>query len=92
MSIKLEVRSKSPNGFRRAGRYWGPEPVEVELEGELANQVMHERQLLVRRMDGQPIPSRDAARPPSKAVTAAPTPAGGEQPPTGEAEEHRRRR
>lgn len=59
MAIKLEVRSKSENGFRRGGRHWGPEPVEVELEDEQANQVMRETNLFVRRLDGGPMPERE---------------------------------
>lgn len=59
MAIKLEVRSKSENGFRRAGRHWGPDPVEVELEDDQAEQVMRETQLFVRRLDGGPMPERE---------------------------------
>lgn len=60
MAIKLEVRSKSENGFRRAGRHWGPDPVEVELEDEQAEQVMRESQLFVRRLDGGSMPGRES--------------------------------
>lgn len=57
--VKLEVRSKGPNGFRRGGRYWGPDPVEVELESEQADAVMREGNLFVRRLDGGALPDRE---------------------------------
>ncbi len=56
MSVKLEVRSKSPDGFRRGGKYWGPEPQTVDLEDAQAEQIMREKQLFVRRLDGGPMP------------------------------------
>lgn len=59
--IKLEVRSKGPNGFRRAGQFFGPDPVEVELDEAPANMVMREKMLFVRRLDGGPMPADDEA-------------------------------
>lgn len=57
MAIKLEVRSKGEGGFRRGGRFFGPDPIEVELEDAQAEAIMREKQLFVRRLDGGPMPT-----------------------------------
>lgn len=66
MAIKLEVRSKGPNGFRRGGQFFGPDPREIEVEDEQADAIMREKQLFVRRLDGGAMPSGSApnAEPP----------------------------
>ncbi len=81
--VKLEVRSKSESGFRRGGRHWGPTPVEVELEEEVANAVMRESQLFVRRLDGGPFPEAPPATPTTPLIAPA-TPVA----PSGDSDEN----
>ncbi len=61
MATKLEVRSKGPNGFRRGGRFFGPDPVTVEIDDDAqADAIMREKQLYVRRLDGGAMPTDSA--------------------------------
>jgi hypothetical protein len=50
--MKIEVRAKSDKGFRRLGKFWGPEPVEVDLSETDAKVLLAEAQLLTRKLEG----------------------------------------
>jgi hypothetical protein len=61
-TVRLEVRSKSPDGFRRAGRFFGPDPVEDSFAQDVADRLRNETQLFVRDV-GAPLKKPTHASP-----------------------------
>lgn len=51
----LRVASKAPEGFRRCGRHWGPEPVEVDADEFTEEEILRllgEPELIVAAVTG----------------------------------------
>jgi hypothetical protein len=49
-TVDLEVRSRGAAGFRRAGRFFGPDPVEDSFDEDTARILRNEPQLFVREL------------------------------------------
>lgn len=75
-TVRLEVRSKKENGFRRGGRFFGPDPIEDSFDADAAQRLMNEPNLLTRVLSGN-VPQKAGA----SAQAPAPQPP---QPPPAE--------
>lgn len=84
-TVELEVRSRGEAGFRRAGRFFGPDPVEDSFTEDTARILRNEPQLLVRDLGEA---RTDRARGDAKARATAAVKAAESKPEVDETKKH----
>ena len=65
--MKIRISSRSPNGFFRLGRKWGPNPVDVEVTADEAKTLKAEKALVVVELGTAPAGGDDKKPEPSPA-------------------------